>query len=172
MREFYVISSGQQHGPIDEETLRQWLAGGRVSADDLAWSEGLPDWQPIRQVFNLADAPTIEQSPLVHPSAVPWQRPHRGAAVLTLGIISLAGMSFCQLSFICGIIAWVMANNDMREMAAGVMDPSGRGMTQAGKICSIISIALVALAGAIFLLVFLLPILMAVVAGVSGAAGP
>ena len=65
-----------------------------------------------------------------------WQglKPHRGEGIVVLGII---GLICC---FICGIIAWVMANNDLREMAAGIMDPRGRGLTQAGKICGIISV--------------------------------
>jgi hypothetical protein len=35
-----------------------------------------------------------------------------------------------------------MANKDLKEMAAGRMDPTGRGTTQAGKICGIISVVL------------------------------
>jgi uncharacterized membrane protein YidH (DUF202 family) len=64
-------------------------------------------------------------------------RPHRGGVVLALGIL---GIVVC---FICGIIAWVMGNNDLREMNAGTMDPSGRGLTQAGKICGMIGVILV-----------------------------
>ena len=45
-------------------------------------------------------------------------KPHRGAVVLVLGILGLA------VCLICGIIAWVMGNNDLREMDAGIMDPS------------------------------------------------
>jgi hypothetical protein len=63
-------------------------------------------------------------------------RPHRGGLILALGIL---GIVCC---FICGIIAWVMGNNDMREMDAGRMDPSGRGLTQAGKICGMVSVIL------------------------------
>jgi hypothetical protein len=63
-------------------------------------------------------------------------RPHRGGLILALGIL---GLVCC---FICGIIAWVMGNSDLREMAAGRMDPSGQGMTQAGKICGMISVIL------------------------------
>jgi hypothetical protein len=63
-------------------------------------------------------------------------RPHRGGVILTLGIL---GIVCC---FICGIIAWVMGNNDLREMAAGRMDRSGEGLTQAGKICGIIGVIL------------------------------
>ncbi|MHC4559309.1 MAG: hypothetical protein ACYTFW_16165 [Planctomycetota bacterium] len=63
-------------------------------------------------------------------------RPHRGGLILALGIL---GIVCC---FICGIVAWVMGNNDVREMAAGRMDPSGRGLTQAGKICGMIGVIL------------------------------
>ena len=56
--------------------------------------------------------------------------------VLVLGIL---GLVCC---FICGIVAWVMGNADLAEMDAGTMDPEGRGLTQAGKICGIVSVAL------------------------------
>ena len=65
--------------------------------------------------------------------------PHRGGIILALGIL---GIVCC---FICGIIAWVMGSNDLREMAAGRMDPSGEGLTQAGKICGIVSVVLLIL---------------------------
>ena len=63
-------------------------------------------------------------------------RPHRGVLILVLGIL---GIVCC---FICGIIAWVMGSNDLKEMAAGRMDPSGQGLTQAGKICGMVSVIL------------------------------
>ena len=80
---------------------------------------------------------------------VPQQplKPHRGVVVLVLGIL---GLTVC---FICGIIAWVMGNNDLREMAAGTMDPSGRGITQAGKICGMISVILAIVVLCIWVLV-------------------
>ncbi len=62
--------------------------------------------------------------------------PHRGVLILVLGIL---GIVCC---FICGIIAWVMGNNDMREIDAGRMDPIGRGLTQAGKICGMVGVIL------------------------------
>jgi hypothetical protein len=62
--------------------------------------------------------------------------PHRGTLILILGILSIV------CCFICGIIAWVMANKDLKEMAAGRMDPSGMGLTKGGKICGIVGIAL------------------------------
>jgi hypothetical protein len=66
-------------------------------------------------------------------------RPHRGTLVLILGIL---GLTFC-VAF--GIAAWVMGNSDLEEMAAGRMDPAGRDLTQAGRLCGIVNVALFAL---------------------------
>jgi hypothetical protein len=67
-------------------------------------------------------------------------RPHRGVLVLILGII---GIVLCMP---CGIAAWVMGNGDLKAMQRGEMDRTGEGMTQAGKICGIISVALAVIA--------------------------
>jgi len=74
-------------------------------------------------------------SPLAEPRPAAL-RPHRGGAVLALGIVGLVSC------VICGIIAWVMGAKDLKEMAAGRMDRSGEGMTRAGMICGIISVIL------------------------------
>ncbi len=65
--------------------------------------------------------------------------PHRGSAVLTLGILSLVT---CAIGIVLGIIAWVMGQNDLQEMRAGRMDPEGEGITNAGRICGIIGTCL------------------------------
>jgi hypothetical protein len=77
-------------------------------------------------------------------------KPHRGTLILILGILGLV---------VCGplgIAAWVMGANDLKEMDAGTMDPSGRGTTQGGKICGIIACVLMVVAfilGLVFALV-------------------
>ncbi len=76
--------------------------------------------------------------------------PHRGVLILVLGIL---GIVCC---FIFGIIAWVMGNNDLREIDAGRMDPSGRGLTQAGKICGMVGVILTIVGIVIQLIVMLL----------------
>jgi hypothetical protein len=54
-----------------------------------------------------------------------------------MGILSLV----C-IGVIFGPIAWIMGNNDLREMRAGRMDRSGEGTTKAGQICGIVGTAL------------------------------
>jgi hypothetical protein len=74
---------------------------------------------------------------------------HRGGVVLTLGILGLV------VCFICGIIAWVMGNKDLQEMEQGLMDPAGKGLTQAGRICGIVSVVLAILGTLVFIIVAL-----------------
>jgi hypothetical protein len=77
-------------------------------------------------------------------------KPHRGTLILVLGILGLV---------ICGplgIAAWVMGSGDLKEMNAGTMDPSGRSLTNAGKICGIIASILTIIGVVIFILVFAL----------------
>ena len=92
-------------------------------------------------------------------------RPARGGLILALGIL---GLIMC---FILGIVAWVMANGDLREMDAGRMDPGGRGLTQAGKILGMVAVAIQLLGLAIWVIVVFL-IGAAAAAGAAGAGNP
>ena len=69
--------------------------------------------------------------------------PHRGAVILTLGIMSLVLFPFTTL--FCGPIAWSMGSSDLAEMRAGRMDPDGEGIVQAGRILGMIALGLLAL---------------------------
>ncbi len=140
MDQWYAYIGGAQYGPIGADEVRRWICEHRLTGADYLWAEGMEDWTEARNVDAFA-------ADFASPAAVPqvtsrWYRPHRGGAVLALGIIGLVAC------FICGIIAWSMGNTDLREMDAGRMDPSGRGLTVAGKICGMIStiIAMVVLA--------------------------
>lgn len=72
----------------------------------------------------------------VQPTPIIPALPHRGVLILVLGILGIA----CCV--ICGIIAWAMGSSDLKQMDTGLRDPAGRGLTQAGKICGIVSVIL------------------------------
>jgi len=64
-------------------------------------------------------------------------QPHRGGLVLVLGILGIV--------FGCApvaVVAWVMGRSDLAKIDAGVMDPAGRGTTQAGRILGIVGTVL------------------------------
>ena len=87
-------------------------------------------------------------------------RPHRGTLVLVLGILGIV----CCMP--CGIVAWVLGNQDLKDMAAGTMDPTGLGMTKAGKILGIISVVLFVIG----IVVWGAMVALGVAAGAAGAA--
>ncbi|MGY3041017.1 putative RDD family membrane protein YckC [Rhodanobacter sp. TND4EL1] len=49
--EIWIGRDGERHGPYKEEDVREWLRSGQVSSADLAWYEGLADWQPLSVLF-------------------------------------------------------------------------------------------------------------------------
>lgn len=145
MNQWYVIVGGQQQGPISLEELQRRIQGGTVRQPDLVWTEGWAQWVAAGSVPELFPP---------GPAVSGYFRAHRGGAILALGILGIAPC------FICGIIAWVMANNDLREMAAGTMDRSGEQMTRAGKICGIIGTVLGCCGIGIWLLWFVFVLIM------------
>ena len=69
------------------------------------------------------------------PSLPQGVKPHRGTMILVFGILSLVlflvGSLCCfplfLVGLIMGIVAWVFAVPDLKEMDSGIMDPTGRG---------------------------------------------
>lgn len=88
-------------------------------------------------------------------------KPHRATLVLVFGVLSLI---FCAP---LGIAAWIMGNADLKEMAAGTMDPSGKDMTNIGRILGMI--------GSILLIIGVIGAILALLLGglgvAAGAAG-
>ena len=76
-------------------------------------------------------------------------KPHRGAVILAFGILGLV------VSQLFGVAAWVMADNDLKEMNRGYMDPTGRDLTNVGRILGIVATALMAIP-LLILILFLL----------------
>jgi hypothetical protein len=88
--------------------------------------------------------------------------PHRGVLVLVFGII---GLTVCGP---LGVAAWIMGRSDLKSIDAGVMDPTGRGLTMAGMVCGIIASILLIISLCFVVLWFLFII----VAVGSGGMGP
>jgi len=103
--------------------------------------------------------------PVAPPPDMPMQ-PHRGVMILVFSILSWF------LCVIFGVVAWVLANSDLRAMAEGRMDPTGEGITKAGKIVAMINVILtiVAIVGAIIMLVLGVGLAAAAAASSGGAA--
>ena len=80
--------------------------------------------------------------------------PHRGTLVLVMGILSW---------FLCcvfGVVAWYLGSQDIKQMNAGRMDPSGLTLTKAGYwigVCSVL-LNLLAIVGYIVVIAVLVAV--------------
>lgn len=148
MAQWYCMTGGTRYGPTTEEEIRGWLAEGRLKPTDMVWAEGMPEWLPAGSALPgtpgaAAPGPLPPLAPGALPPSPRYLKPHRGTTVLVLSIL---GWVVCC---ICSIIAWVMANNDLREMDAGLMDPSGRDTTKTARIVAMVQVILSLVCGAI-----------------------
>lgn len=82
--EIWIGRDGERHGPYKEEDVRQWLRSGQISREDLAWYEGLADWQPLSVLFpdEVRSAPPAADNPYSAPSAPLQSLPQTTAAAL------------------------------------------------------------------------------------------
>ncbi len=67
---FFGIN-GQNVGPLGLEVVRQFVQMGQIRGDTLAWTNGLPSWQPAAQVPALQQFFTVAAGPPPLPSMPP-----------------------------------------------------------------------------------------------------
>lgn len=84
--EIWIGRDGERHGPYKEDDVREWLRSGKISPEDLAWYEGLADWQPLSVLFRdevpAAAASPAPGNPYAAPSAPLQALPQTTAAAL------------------------------------------------------------------------------------------
>ncbi len=163
---YKIIGSDQkEYGPIDAESVRQWLAEGRLNAQSLARAEGAGQWQPLAAFPELARqiSQTTAPPPLVRPppagtggetiaTIIPYRNP-RALLAYYLGIFSL----FPVLGMFLGIAAFILALQGLRLASR---HPAAKGKVHAwiGIVC-----------GGIFGLVYLIVNILIVVAIIKSA---
>jgi hypothetical protein len=62
--QWFVGINGQQHGPYDENTFRQYMASGHITRDSLVWRAGMANWIRAADVPELATAFAPSPPPL------------------------------------------------------------------------------------------------------------
>lgn len=54
---WYYAKDDRQFGPVSSDELFHLLRTGDLNPDHLVWREGMPDWRPVRDAFDLAPPP-------------------------------------------------------------------------------------------------------------------
>ena len=149
---------GNVYGPVSKTEVDSWLTEGRITAGCHLQLEGSAEWTPATKVYPALSKPvwTTHANPFADdasPNASPYRsptaanptirqrhhQPHRGGLILILGVLGIA----C-----CGLVApvaCVLGYIDLKQIREGHMDPSGKGLTQAGMVLGIIGTALMVL---------------------------
>jgi len=60
--DFHVAREGKRFGPYTEVAARNYLAEGRIQADDLCWRPGMDTWLPVSHVLQLAPTIAVSES--------------------------------------------------------------------------------------------------------------
>jgi uncharacterized RDD family membrane protein YckC len=87
---WYYALDGKQAGPVSNEEFQALAQRGIIQGDTLVWQEGMPNWQPYRQVMPAVAAaagvppappmPPLMSAPASGPSASPGSFPTGTAA--------------------------------------------------------------------------------------------
>lgn len=57
--EWYVLAADAQQGPLSHDAVAAMLGRGELTADSLAWREGMGDWQPLHDIAAFAPALSV-----------------------------------------------------------------------------------------------------------------
>jgi Interferon-induced transmembrane protein/GYF domain 2 len=169
--QWYYSKNGTQLGPITEAELRSKIAFGEVSATDMVWKDGMPDWLQAGKVegFSLS-APSLTSTPPIPGTQMssPYTPPSFQAMPLQGGaeIPNYLWQSIVVTIFCCwpfGIPAIVYAAKVDGLKARGDIPNALVASSNAKKWC-IISLAV----WGVFIVIYLIFIAVTVMAGAAG----
>ena len=81
--EWYYGKNGQQHGPVSVDVIRQLIAGGQLLGQDLAWREGMSQWQPVHSIAELTSHIPTQAPPIQGASPIQGAPPIQGVPPAT-----------------------------------------------------------------------------------------
>jgi prepilin-type processing-associated H-X9-DG protein len=118
-----IGGDGKIYGPVSSDTIREWIASRRATANSQVRAEGSMEWKPLNEIAEFQGALPSGAPPLVDQTAsVALPKTSRMAVVsLVLGILGCTSI----IGLVLGIFALIRINN--RRGTLG-----GRGIAIAG----------------------------------------
>ncbi len=126
---YHVARNGQQLGVLSSTDISLKLSSGELSPEDLAWAEGMANWQPINSISGLAAGssfatppPPMEVNPYAVPRAEIAVRSKAGAVELASHIQRLAAALLDSLiaipAAVLVIMAFATADQETQELTS------------------------------------------------------
>ncbi|MFZ4777798.1 MAG: DUF4190 domain-containing protein [Terrimicrobiaceae bacterium] len=158
-----VHKNGEHLGPFTESQIGEMVKSGQVALSDLAWTEGMDQWEPLSSFAQFQSPGTQGPSPVTGnttpPSTIKKTEPLTVWS-LVLGIISMVGCAFLAglPAVICGHVG---LSRIKRNPSLG-----GKGMAIAGLVTGYIGTVI----GTLGLIAVLAALLLPAVASARNAA--
>jgi prepilin-type processing-associated H-X9-DG protein len=140
----YTIIGGdqKQYGLVTEDSLRSWIAEGRLNAQSLIKPDGETEFRPVADFPEFADALAARMAPEAAPAtfsaetAAPAKT--SGLAITSL-VLAILGPFACGISSLIGLILGIVALVKIKNSQGAL---GGRGLALAGIIVSAIFLLL------------------------------
>lgn len=133
--QFLISQNGTQIGPFSEAEVRAKLANGELAGADLAWREGLEEWQPLSVLLGSA---TTRPAPRSNVSL------HEGGTS-GMAIGSLICGFFGFVLFFPALVAVILGHISLAQISRSEGSLHGRGMAIAGLIMGYLGLIFMAL---------------------------
>lgn len=134
-------TNGHEYGPVDRAMLGRWFAEGRVGAGYEIRAGDYGSWQPAHMFqTTITSGSTNPFAPYPSSGAAPLARQYPKAD--QSGLILAMGILAWIVCPICGVIAWVMGGQALRDIQQGLVDPTNRGLVQVGYYLGMVNVIL------------------------------
>ena len=156
---FIIGGDGKEYGPKPDSEVREWIAEGRLNTQSQIREQSDPNWRALEDFPEFANylfgatpstpsiptpsAPVIQQYQQPYPQyGYQKQSTTNGMAItgMVMGILSILSIYPC-----CGIpfniLGIIFSSIGLKQIKSNPHQ-AGRGMANAGLICSIISLVL------------------------------
>jgi hypothetical protein len=137
-RAWYCAYQGQQHGPYPDAQFREFIAGGRIRADTLVWTDGMGSWQKAGDIPGLLSA--AARPPAV-PGGMPAASRAAGSGSLSIDFEILDFVRQALLFFIGAIfivpLPWVLVST-LKWLTSRTRVPGRSSLSFAGDAMTIL----------------------------------
>ena len=132
--QIFVYKNGQQLGPYSEADIKNQLAAGILTPQDMVWWEGQAGWVPVEQTPLMAGVPAaaVMAAPPSHsiPASVGAAATSRTSGLAIASLVCGLAMFIVGLTFIPAIVCGHMGLSEIRRNPG----MKGRGMAITGLV--------------------------------------
>ncbi len=145
--QIHIGRNGQALGIFGEDEVRIGLANGTFLGTDLAWRDGMGEWQPLSSFSSFNAPPVLQQDASALPATTPILMsatpPKSGLALASMicGIAAIPGC-FCCVALPLSLAAIICGHLALADIAKKPHLEGSRNMAKAGLIIGYIMIAM------------------------------